>query len=64
MADVFGAQGLRWKRLRALSAPAFTTNKLKAMEGKVKESVIAFVEMIAKKADMGKPFDIKPWVLI
>ncbi|TKR59290.1 hypothetical protein L596_028983 [Steinernema carpocapsae] len=56
--DVFGSQGLRWKRLRAISNPSFTTSKLKALEPTIQDSVEKFVAICRNNSE--KVYNIHP----
>uniref|UniRef100_A0A1I7ZZ64 Cytochrome P450 n=1 Tax=Steinernema glaseri TaxID=37863 RepID=A0A1I7ZZ64_9BILA len=56
--DVFGSQGLRWKRLRAISNPSFTTSKLKALEPMIQDSVHRFIDIC--KSNENTLYNIHP----
>ncbi|KAK0412849.1 hypothetical protein QR680_006445 [Steinernema hermaphroditum] len=56
--DVFGAQGMRWKRLRAISNPSFTNSKLKALEPVIQDSVNHFINICRKNEN--KVYNIHP----
>ncbi|KAK0429204.1 hypothetical protein QR680_011251 [Steinernema hermaphroditum] len=56
--DVFGSQGLRWKRLRAISNPSFTTSKLKALEPMIQDSVRRFIDIC--RSNQNKTYNIHP----
>lgn len=75
---VFTSRGKRWKRLRALTSPAFSVNSLKkvCLFLNDKKSNVNFLKilptidycagettrLIEKHADDGKMFDMHTWV--
>ncbi|PAV61608.1 hypothetical protein WR25_03127 isoform D [Diploscapter pachys] len=50
---VFEARGLRWKRLRALSNPTFSSSALKKIHGTVEDSALELVRLLSPQADRG-----------
>uniref|UniRef100_A0A914V6Y3 Cytochrome P450 n=1 Tax=Plectus sambesii TaxID=2011161 RepID=A0A914V6Y3_9BILA len=56
--NVFSARGLRWKRLRTITNPTFSTSKLKAMEPAIHDSIRALMHQFENKVD--EPFDVYP----
>ncbi|PIO59990.1 hypothetical protein TELCIR_18530 [Teladorsagia circumcincta] len=57
---IFEAQGVRWKRLRAIAGPAFSSASLKKVRPTVESSVLALMDFFEKEADE-KAFDIFPF---
>ncbi|PIO75472.1 unspecific monooxygenase [Teladorsagia circumcincta] len=57
---IFEAQGVRWKRLRAIAGPAFSSASLKKVRPTVESSVLALMDFFEKEADK-KAFDIFPF---
>ncbi|PIO66458.1 hypothetical protein TELCIR_11826 [Teladorsagia circumcincta] len=56
---IFEAQGVRWKRLRAIAGPAFSSASLKKVRPTVESSVLALMGFFEKEADKNA-FDIFP----
>ncbi|XP_013395796.1 cytochrome P450 3A2-like [Lingula anatina] len=52
------AKGKRWKRLRLISNPTFSSLKMKQMAPLIQESVNSFMEAMEKRCQEEKPFDI------
>ncbi|XP_013395797.1 cytochrome P450 3A29-like [Lingula anatina] len=52
------AKGKRWKRLRLISNPTFSSLKMKQMAPLIQESVNSFMEVMEKRCQEEKPFDI------
>ncbi len=54
--NTFTSQGLRWKRLRIISSPSFTTGKLRIIEPLINSRVIEMLDQItdqnAKQIDI------------
>ncbi|PIO60488.1 hypothetical protein TELCIR_18014 [Teladorsagia circumcincta] len=57
---VFEAQGVRWKRLRTISTPAFSAASLKKIRPTVESSALALMEFFEKEANE-KAFNIFPF---
>ncbi|KAK6055359.1 hypothetical protein COOONC_07136 [Cooperia oncophora] len=57
---VFEAQGVRWKRLRTISTPAFSSSSLKKIRPTIESSVLALMDFFEKEANM-KAFDVVPF---
>ncbi|PIO75471.1 unspecific monooxygenase [Teladorsagia circumcincta] len=57
---VFEAQGVRWKRLRTISTPAFSAASLKKIRPTVESSALALMEFFEKEANQ-KAFNIFPF---
>uniref|UniRef100_A0A914UNI5 Cytochrome P450 n=1 Tax=Plectus sambesii TaxID=2011161 RepID=A0A914UNI5_9BILA len=58
LGNVFSARGLKWKRLRTIANPTFSTSKLKTMEPTIHESIRAFIHQLEQKVN--KPLDVYP----
>ncbi|CAJ0590341.1 unnamed protein product [Cylicocyclus nassatus] len=57
---LFEAQGVRWKRLRSISSPAFSTGSLKKIRPTLEDSVFALIKLFDDKADK-QAFDVLPF---
>ncbi|XP_035224205.1 cytochrome P450 3A8-like [Stegodyphus dumicola] len=53
-----GLKGKRWKDIRSIITPTFTTSKLKMMNPIVSQAVDELVEAVVRKSAEGKPFNI------
>ncbi|XP_074644704.1 cytochrome P450 3A4-like [Tubulanus polymorphus] len=56
--SMFLAEGFRWKRLRSIVSPAFSTNKMKKMTPLVQDCIGTMMESLDAKNKQGKTFDI------
>uniref|UniRef100_A0A8R1HTX6 Cytochrome P450 n=1 Tax=Caenorhabditis japonica TaxID=281687 RepID=A0A8R1HTX6_CAEJA len=54
---LFVSQGNRWKRLRALSSPAFSNNSLKKVRSTIEDSALELMGYLEKLADTGVHVD-------
>ncbi|VDL72259.1 unnamed protein product [Nippostrongylus brasiliensis] len=57
---VFEAQGVRWKRLRSIASPAFSSGALKKIRATVEDTALALMDFFEREADK-KAFDIVPY---
>ncbi|RCN49006.1 hypothetical protein ANCCAN_04883, partial [Ancylostoma caninum] len=48
---LFESQGVRWKRLRAISSPAFSSGSLKKIRPTIEDSVLALMSLFDERAD-------------
>ena len=55
---IINARGEKWKQIRAILTPTFSSAKLKAMTPIVDETVNSFLRIIEEKAISGQEFDI------
>ncbi|GMR45013.1 hypothetical protein PMAYCL1PPCAC_15208, partial [Pristionchus mayeri] len=55
--NLFGSRGSRWKRLRTLASPSFSTNSLKKIMPIVEDSAIKLVDLMGTKHGGGEAFD-------
>lgn len=51
-------KGLRWKKVRGILTPSFTTGKLKTMSPIINEAIEELLSNIERKSKTGKPFDV------
>uniref|UniRef100_A0A914WRF1 Uncharacterized protein n=1 Tax=Plectus sambesii TaxID=2011161 RepID=A0A914WRF1_9BILA len=58
---MFGARGLRWKRLRTIANPTFSVAKIKEMMPIFTDSINTLVGNLKRHAESNKPFDIYPY---
>ncbi|TKR78194.1 hypothetical protein L596_019044 [Steinernema carpocapsae] len=58
--NTFSARGIRWKRLRNLTSPSFSTQSLKATFPVVADSIESFVGRLESRAGTGEEFNIHP----
>ncbi len=58
--NVFSARGLRWKRLRTITSPTFSSTKLKAMEPAIQDSIRALMCQFGKSGE--NPIDVYAYV--
>lgn len=57
---VFEAQGVRWKRLRTIASPAFSSSSLRKIHPTVESSALALMEFFEQEAGK-KAFNILPY---
>ncbi|XP_064630463.1 cytochrome P450 3A4-like isoform X1 [Lineus longissimus] len=58
MVSVILANGHRWKRIRSILSPTFSTNKLKQTTPLVMNSVNTLMELLEEKQESGESFNI------
>ncbi|XP_064630991.1 cytochrome P450 3A9-like isoform X2 [Lineus longissimus] len=58
MCSMFFATGNRWKRLRAIISPTFSAVKMKQMSPLMNQSIDDMMELLEKKEEDGKPFNV------
>ncbi|CAI2327100.1 unnamed protein product [Caenorhabditis sp. 36 PRJEB53466] len=47
---IVGAQGFRWKRLRTITAPAFSNNSIRKVLGRIEDSSLEFLKHLEREA--------------
>lgn len=60
--SIFMVDGERWKLMRGMISPAFTSKNLKLMQDIVKESSQTLINHLDLISTKGKPFDIRPYL--
>ncbi|EFP13120.1 CRE-CYP-13A8 protein [Caenorhabditis remanei] len=55
---IIGAQGFRWKRLRSITAPAFSNNSIKKVLSTMEDSSHEFMKHLEEKAGNGQPVNM------
>ncbi len=55
---MFSAVGDKWKRLRSVASPIFTTRRMKEMSPLINQSVDDLLMLFDERCQEGKPFDI------
>uniref|UniRef100_A0A7E4V8E1 Cytochrome P450 n=1 Tax=Panagrellus redivivus TaxID=6233 RepID=A0A7E4V8E1_PANRE len=61
LSHLFIVKGARWKRLRTISAPIFSTGNLRRIVPIVEDSSTKMMEFINLEHEKGKPFNIHPF---
>ncbi|CAD5224038.1 unnamed protein product [Bursaphelenchus okinawaensis] len=59
--DVFFASGIRWKRIRTLINPLFSSKNLKRLIPMIQDSAEHMIEHIEKRSNPHQSVDIKPY---
>ncbi len=58
---VGNATGNRWKELRSILTPGFTTRKMKLMTPLMNEAIDVFISKLKEKSTSNQTFDILPY---